>query len=271
MDKFGSLDIFNSQKIVAIGDIHGEIHKLEKLVKKIWRYLDDPSCHLVFCGDYFDRGVNSPKVFEFLVELKKNKTDQVYFIRGNHEIMLLDTLVDLDMGWLRWTSSTLDQMVSYWGIKRKNSSAPDDFFIEDAWDWEDRPDLRVVSDYCKSNGFIDFLKSLIPYYENNEVICTHAPIDRLKVDRYFQSINPKEKLLDTLNTSWPFIEESKNQLTIPQIPKFLICGHQAPLHGDIDQARIFNQRAFIDTGCGLSPKRPLTAFVYPQKKCFQEF
>lgn len=269
MEKLGSLDIFDSGEIVAIGDIHGERLKLEKLIKKVWKFLDNPKCHLVFCGDYFDRGPNSPGVFEFLLDLKSNKPDQIYFVRGNHEVMLWETIVEKQRNWLTWTELTLDQMVNYWQLKNEVPDRIDqDFNLIPSWDWCDREDLKIIENACESKGFLNFLKNLLPYYESKDVICTHAPVDAIQCKNYFSEINPPKPLLDTINVYWPFIKEER-QTVIPKIDKFLICGHQAAR--DHNDPRIFNRRAFIDTGCGLSPKRPLTAFRYPNRTCFQEY
>jgi hypothetical protein len=61
---------------------------------------------------------------------------------------------------------------------------------------------------------------------------------------------------------WQFTSE---ELTIPWVDKFRICGHQP---GSFSHPRIFKDRAFIDTGCGKGP-RPLTCMVYPGKNYWQ--
>lgn len=272
MKKLGSLNIFDSEEIIAIGDIHGESHKLNKLIKKIWKYLDNPKCHLVFCGDYFDRGVNSPKVFELLCELKDKKPDQVFFIEGNHEEMVWVTVVDKENYWLQWTEKTLDQIVAHWGVVHPDAAEADDFYGPfSSWDWLFKKDLEVVEKVCQEKGLIKFLEDLIPYYENKDVICTHAPINRHAVDSFKQRTGSLENILDNLNLRWTFIPETKPHLIIPGIDKFLICGHQCPRGKEHVTPRVFNKRAFIDTGCGLHPDRPLTAFRFPQRKIFQVF
>ncbi|MDB4330190.1 metallophosphoesterase [bacterium] len=271
MDKMGSINIFDSEEIIAVGDIHGEVHKLEGLIKKIWKFLDNLKCHLVFCGDYFDRGVNSPRVFEVLMELRDKKPDQIFFIKGNHEEMVWATLVDKEINWLNWTEKTLDQMVTHWDIKHPDEGGEDGYAPFGYFDWYDREDIAVVEKVCEEKGLLKFLEELLPYYENKEVICSHAPLNRHSCDSFFERNGNRKNILDSLNLQWTFIKEAKPQLVIPGIDKFLICGHQCPQGADKVDPRIFNKRAFIDTGCGLHPKRPLTAFKYPSRKTFQEF
>jgi serine/threonine protein phosphatase 1 len=74
------------QKYIAIGDIHGCYQSLEALLKKLEDYTDR---QFIFIGDYIDRGPDSKKVVERLMELQQQKADCV-FLRGNHEQMLLD-------------------------------------------------------------------------------------------------------------------------------------------------------------------------------------
>lgn len=273
MKKYGSLPIYDSEEIIAVGDIHGEAHKLKGLINKIWKFLDNLKCHLVFCGDYFDRGVNSPKVFEILAELKERKPNQVFFVRGNHEEMVEVTIVGKQNWWLNWTEKTLEQMVSYWKLTTADEpyEIGEEFpALSEYWNWENEKYLDIVHKACEKKGFIRFLDSLIPYYENKDAICTHAPLDRHACDSYFERRNNKSKpLLDSLNVRWTFIKEKKGQFVIPNLNKFLICGHQYDY--DSPDARIFNKRAFIDTGCGCKADRPLTAFRYPARKIIQEF
>lgn len=72
-------------KVYCIGDIHGELDKLNKLLDK----LDIQSnTTIVFLGDYVDRGPNSYGVIERLKELKKECS--CIFIVGNHDQMFFE-------------------------------------------------------------------------------------------------------------------------------------------------------------------------------------
>ena len=74
------------KRLIAIGDIHGEIDKLTSLLDKISPKKDDT---LIFLGDYIDRGYHSKEVVSELLKLKK--TINCIFLMGNHEDMLLRT------------------------------------------------------------------------------------------------------------------------------------------------------------------------------------
>ncbi|MDC1375727.1 metallophosphoesterase [bacterium] len=77
----------------CIGDIHGEHILLETLLdfisKKINGSFRDLQVKVIFIGDYIDRGLNSKKTIEKLIEyehsFKKNKKVDVHFLCGNHD------------------------------------------------------------------------------------------------------------------------------------------------------------------------------------------
>jgi len=76
-------------KTCIIGDIHGCHGPLSALLELV----DDQECRLVFLGDYIDRGPDSRRVLETLIQLKSRRPDTV-FLRGNHEFMLLLAMDD---------------------------------------------------------------------------------------------------------------------------------------------------------------------------------
>ena len=74
-----------SDKIIAIGDVHGCLQTLKALWNKLEPYSNQP--HL-FIGDYIDRGPDSKGVIDFLMNVRNER--ECIFLRGNHEQMLLD-------------------------------------------------------------------------------------------------------------------------------------------------------------------------------------
>lgn len=73
--------------VYAIGDIHGHLNVLEKLIKKL--NLQPPD-HLIFVGDYVDRGPNSLGVIKYIEELKR--ICRVTTLIGNHEMLMVQSL-----------------------------------------------------------------------------------------------------------------------------------------------------------------------------------
>jgi serine/threonine protein phosphatase 1 len=73
--------------IYAVGDIHGELSKLDGLLARLPLA---PGDRLVFLGDYVDRGPESAGVVARLIELSRRQ--DCVFLLGNHESMFLDFL-----------------------------------------------------------------------------------------------------------------------------------------------------------------------------------
>ena len=75
------------ERLIAIGDIHGDIDKLNSLLKKLRLKKRDT---VVFLGDYIDRGYHSKQVIEKVIELS-GKYNCIRLM-GNHEDLLLKIL-----------------------------------------------------------------------------------------------------------------------------------------------------------------------------------
>lgn len=73
--------------LYAVGDIHGELAKLDRLLAKLELA---PGDRLVFLGDYIDRGPDSAGVISRLIDLSRRQ--ECIFLLGNHESMMLDFL-----------------------------------------------------------------------------------------------------------------------------------------------------------------------------------
>ena len=85
-----------TKRLIAIGDIHGEIEKLNNLLDKIKPKKSDK---FIFLGDYIDRGKNSKEVIEKLLAL--SNIANCIFLKGNHEDMILKARTEEDVqNWL---------------------------------------------------------------------------------------------------------------------------------------------------------------------------
>ena len=73
--------------LYAVGDIHGELRKLDELIEKLALRTGD---RLVFLGDYVDRGPEPAGVVSRLIDLSRHF--ECKFLLGNHESMFLDFL-----------------------------------------------------------------------------------------------------------------------------------------------------------------------------------
>lgn len=130
----------------AIGDIHGHAKHLELLLEKLPRQGGD---HIVFLGDLIDRGPASKRVLDLVRQLSAR--NQVTYIRGNHEIMMLQARHHrrARMAWLRnGGGATLDAYAA-----RSMDAIPDE-------DWQ-------------------LMQSSVPFLETETAIYLHASFDPL--------------------------------------------------------------------------------------------
>jgi len=145
-------------KCYVIGDIHGCFDEVAYLIESLSL---EPSDRLVFLGDYIDRGPDSKSVVSYLIDLKSKREQEVIFLKGNHEDMLLSYLglpgKYGDMFLFNGGGATL---ASY-GIASLGGSSQD-----------------VLSHIPQSH--LDFFLSLKTYYLMEPFLCVHAGVQPRK-------------------------------------------------------------------------------------------
>ena len=90
--------------VYAMGDIHGCLYSLRKLIDSLPLSSED---ELVFLGDYIDRGPDSKGVIDFLISLSEEH--RCIFLRGNHEEMFLNAILygkDMDLWYFNGAHAT---------------------------------------------------------------------------------------------------------------------------------------------------------------------
>jgi Calcineurin-like phosphoesterase len=73
----------------AIGDVHGCLDKLERLIAACEAHADGRPARWVFLGDYVDRGPDSRGVIELLMRRQQAQPGSLVCLRGNHEQMAI--------------------------------------------------------------------------------------------------------------------------------------------------------------------------------------
>jgi len=122
--------------IYAIGDIHGCLEPLLKLMERLQLTEED---RLGFLGDYIDRGPDPKGVIDYLLTLQGNVT----FLMGNHERMFLDYLEGRDKLLFLFNGGNAT-------LRSYGSPA------------------HVPETHRR------FLKNLLPYYETEDYLFVHA-------------------------------------------------------------------------------------------------
>ena len=147
------------KRLYAIGDVHGcfdEMRQLLALIRHDHTSRPEKSCIIVFLGDLIDRGPQSADVLKFLRTQKPDYAD-MYFIKGNHEEMMLRTLTgeaSLIPDWLRHGGKAC--AISY-GVDPSQLHSQDPEFLEHLLlSYIPKEDLRFLESFVDSVSFGDF-------------------------------------------------------------------------------------------------------------------
>ena len=75
------------EKLVIIGDVHGDLRALKSILRKIKidKFVLNHNNKIIFLGDYVDRGLGSVEVLHTICSLKIRHPHSVVLMRGNHE------------------------------------------------------------------------------------------------------------------------------------------------------------------------------------------
>jgi len=75
------------EKLVIIGDVHGDLRALNTILRKIKidKFVLNHNNKIIFLGDYVDRGLGSVEILHTICSLKIRYPNSVVLMRGNHE------------------------------------------------------------------------------------------------------------------------------------------------------------------------------------------
>lgn len=212
--------------IYAVGDIHGDLVQLERIIN--WINADlarkQPDSHqVVFVGDLVDRREDSCGVIDYLI---KGLADQEPWIilKGNHDRMFSlfleengaqDPILRKDLTWLHPRLGGNTTLASY-GIRVDDTANPFDLQMEAL--------KRVPAEHRK------FLLSLPTHFETETLFFAHA------------GVNPKHPLDQQTEDDLIWIRAPFHEHAEPY-EKLIIHGHTP-----IDLVTHYGNRINIDTG-----------------------
>lgn len=78
----GLIELPDKGNVVFVGDTHGDYTSTRIIIKN---FIKKPGYYIVFLGDYVDRGAESKKNIEFLLEMRE-KHENLILLAGNHEM-----------------------------------------------------------------------------------------------------------------------------------------------------------------------------------------
>ena len=157
-------------RVYAIGDIHGRMDLLNRLLRRIGtdsvRAGADRNV-LVCLGDYVDRGPNSRAVIDALAQ-DPMKGFEVYCLLGNHESIMLEFLSEPGFG-EHWIFNGGDATLESYGVKAPDPHA----------DTFDPTDLRRAARELKEalpDSHNAFLRNLTLSHSEGDYFFVHAGI-----------------------------------------------------------------------------------------------
>jgi serine/threonine protein phosphatase 1 len=178
-------------RTLAIGDIHGSHTALVTLLERVGLRRDD---QVIFLGDYIDRGPASRQVVETLLTLKDCCSP--IFLRGNHEVMILDARDDTLKENLWQTYGGLETLYSY-GANFKP-------------EWDE----IIPLEHWK------FFGHTVRFFESDTHIFVHACLD------------PELDMKD--QPDWLLYWEYFDRMRPHKSEKKIICGHSPQRSGEIN-------------------------------------
>ncbi len=224
-------------RLIAIGDIHGQLDKLNHLLAQIGPTGQD---QFVFLGDYVDRGPSSKGVIQQLISFQMDYP-QTVFIRGNHDQMFINVLQSCGL----IKDSRFTQISNIWVRKKKKRA---DVRLFKQCGGEKTLESYHMQLIQKNAGFnlagsippkhVDFLEKSQLYYEQDSYIFVHAGMNpHLPLNQQDQEV-----------LMWD------RSLTGGPSGKTLIIGHTPTVEGE---PLIADDLIMMDTGAGCGG--PLTA------------
>ena len=107
------IDPESTESIMLIGDIHGDLEALNFIMGM----REELGCkHMLFLGDYVDRGMQGTEVLIKLFRLKLEEPQNIFLLRGNHETVDMNIYygffeeIGFDRGFLLNVSRTYDKL-----------------------------------------------------------------------------------------------------------------------------------------------------------------
>ena len=102
----------------AIGDVHGCFGKLDFLMAACDLLSESEDARFVFIGDYVDRGPDTRRVIDFLIQSQLREPHRFICLRGNHEAMLLEAACEnrLDRDLMNWWANGGERTLDSYGV-----------------------------------------------------------------------------------------------------------------------------------------------------------
>ena len=182
---------------IAVGDIHGCYKTLVRLIEEEIKLTREDILFPV--GDFIDRGPDSKSVLDYLTDLIK-KGFRIKAVRGNHEEMLLETLIDPGhlKGWMRNGAETTIQS---FGL---------------------HPDSLVTSETVHEipKKYVSMIEKLPYYIELDDYLIVHAAFNFYMDDPFednYSMVWSRDTMYDPVKAGFRRIIHGHTPITLEEI------------------------------------------------------
>jgi len=212
-----------SQKIFAIGDVHGRKDLLDDLYFTINQNSDDK---FVFLGDLIDRGPQSCEVIDTVMGMMHNYSNSVFCVLGNHERLCLNACL---------RASIEDEIL--WQINGGDATKAS------------YPTAKVFQEH------LEWMLRLPLYHKEQGFFFSHAPVPR----ESFRDPHMKGKEYSEQELTWTYNRDEFGVAKDFKDGTVGVCGHIHMLHRGVMAPRFYPHYIYADSGCGCSSNAPLVA------------
>ncbi len=246
-----------SKRTFAVGDIHGDMVALKKLMGRLPKLTKDDT--VVFVGDYVDRGSDSRRVIDYVrTEYPASTPAKVVALRGNHEDGWLRVAAG---GWPEFilppTNGCLATLRSYTG----------DLYFDGDHPTQKEYELMAQGTFFPEE-ILSWMDQLPFWYEDDHAIYVHAGLVQ-EAGKWVHPRDVKQAPLLCWVRTMEFFRDYRG--------KRVVCGHTSTDHlppelssftpDDPLDMWVGDSVCAIDTGCGKGGF--LTAVELPALKVYE--
>lgn len=243
-------------KTFAIGDIHGDLAHLERLLEKLDGRLHAEDT-VVFLGDYVDRGPSSRGVIERVERFRTDFAGKTVTLRGNHEDAWLESLEKPNPGFLLPASNGCAELFAS--------------FVDEKGLSEQEVTLRLLQP--KSwfpEEYATWMRLLPTWYEDDHAIYVHAGLEGENATWLHPSLSREKSLLWMREKDFWMGYRGKTLVFGHTVTKELPVDHLnwfQKLFDDVADVWFRGDLIGIDTGCGKGGY--LSAVELPSRKVIE--
>lgn len=215
-------------KYFAVSDIHSHYKELMTALKQAGFDKDNPEHILIVCGDVFDRGKESIKVYDFLRKLPKERK---VLIRGNHEYLLKEAVNREEFYTYDRSNGTVSTVAEFAGMEYLmtyafSEKACKSFKRKGVWKWLNSDEWV---DYFELDRFI-FVHSFIPLVNDDNLPSWYVNARRFNYEPNWRTLWADRDMYSTIwedatwGCPWKLYEEGYLRQENDN-GKTLVCGH----------------------------------------------